>query len=372
MDKAWQAQFAPWINRIGNVQRLITRTADGIELMPLYGQTRGLRAERSALKPWTVFQRIDSKSGSRANAQILEDLEGGTDGLCIALPEHELPVALRDVHLHAISIRIEGGEELARAFAQYVARRPIDPSRLNVSFCLKTSGLAQELLKQGFAGPFIEADGRPRHCEGASEAQELGVVLHELVAALRLLEKPVRVGATLAANQDIFVTLAKFRSLRLLWARVLEASDIAFAPLRIHAETSRRMMAALDSHMNILRATASVFGAGLGGADSICVLPFSAAQGLPDAHARRVARNTQLMLLEESHLWRVTDPASGSGCVEALTHELCERAWTVFQEIERTGSIPAFNDSNPMSDPIIGVTSHRLAREFSAAIEADP
>ena len=180
------------------------------------------------------------------------------------------------------------------------------------------------------------------------------------------------VGATLAANQDMFLTLAKFRAIRLLWARVLEASGIAHQPLRLHGETSRRMMARLDPHTNILRTTAAVFGAGLGGTDTFTVLPFSIAQGLPDAFARRMARNTQLILLEESHLWRVADPASGSGYVESLTHDLCERSWAIFQGVEKTGKLPEFDSKNKSSDPVIGTNSHRLSKEFEAAVESIP
>ena len=99
------------------------------------------------------------------------------------------------------------------------------------------------------------------------------------------------------------------------------------------------MLTAKDPHTNILRATAAVFGAALGGADSICVLPFSDAQGLPNAFARRVARNSQTILMDESHLWRVADPAAGAGYVESLTMALCERAWAEFQAIERAGGI---------------------------------
>ena len=94
------------------------------------------------------------------------------------------------------------------------------------------------------------------------------------------------------------------------------------SPLRLHAETSWRMTATLDPHTNILRATAAVFGAGLGGADSITVLPFSLAQGLPNAFARRVARNVQTVLAEEANLWRVADPASGAGYIETYTQQL--------------------------------------------------
>ena len=254
-----------------------------------------------------------------------------------------------------------------------MGKQPIDPARLSVSFGLNDVGLVNELVAQGFNGPFLEADGRMVHEQGASEAQELACVLSWIVAGLRKLDHlspETIVGATLAANQDMFLTLAKFRAIRLLWARVLEASGIAHQSLRLHGETSCRMMARLDPHTNILRATAAVFGAGLGGTDTFTVLPFSIAQGLPDAFARRMARNTQLILLEESHLWRVADPASGSGYVEYLTSELCEHAWTIFQSIEKTGKLPEFDSKNKSSDPVIGTNSHHLPKEFEAAVES--
>jgi methylmalonyl-CoA mutase len=225
------------------------------------------------------------------------------------------------------------------------------------------------LTAQGFRGPFLEADGRPWHEKGASEAQELGAVLAAAVRHLRGLEKPAP-GVTLAAGQDMFLTLAKFRAMRLLWRRVLEASGRTDGPLRIHGETSWRMMAKLDPTTNILRAVAAVFGAGLGGADSICVLPFSLAQGLPDAFARRVARHVQTVLLEESNLWRVADPASGSGYVEHLTQALCEKAWGVFQRIEKSGEWPQPDAQSAQGWPIIGTSAYRLAAEYPAAVES--
>jgi methylmalonyl-CoA mutase len=99
------------------------------------------------------------------------------------------------------------------------------------------------------------------------------------------------------------------------------------------------MMTRVDPHVNLLRATMAVFSAALGGADSISVLPFTQALGLPDAAARRLARNTQLVLSEESHLDKVSDPAAGSGGYEALTAQFCERAWDMFQQIETEGGL---------------------------------
>jgi methylmalonyl-CoA mutase len=367
----WQARVAA-ILKGESADKLASQTADGLRVEPLYQRIEGARADRAEHAPWTVMQRVDHPDGVKANAQALDDLENGAGGLCIVNKDADVGRVLQGVALHAIHTRIEGGDGLAKAFAAHVKTQPIDPARLSVSF---GAGDVEELATQGFKGPFLEADGRVFHEQGASEAQELACVLARIVGALRKFDRlspESIVGATLAANQDMFLTLAKFRAIRLLWARVLEASGIVQQPLRLHGETSRRMMARLDPHINILRATAAVFGAGLGGTDTFTVLPFSIAQGLPNAFARRMARNTQLILLEESQLWRVADPASGSGYVESLTHGLCERAWALFQGIEKSGKLPAFDSQNKTSDPIIGTNSHRLSKEFEAAVESIP
>jgi methylmalonyl-CoA mutase len=370
----WRARVAA-ILKGESAEKLASRTADGIRIEPLYQQIQGERAQRAEHAPWVVMQRVDHPDGAKANAQALDDLENGAGGLAIALREANLPHVLQGVALHAIHIRLEGGEALAKNFADYLKTQPANPELLDISFGMTSGNLVKNLWNQGFKGPFLEADGRVFHEQGASEAQELACVLARIVGALRKFDQlPPEsiVGATLAANQDMFLTLAKFRAIRLLWARVLEASGIAQQPLRLHGETSRRMMARLDPHTNILRATAAVFGAGLGGTDTFTVLPFSIAQGLPNAFARRMARNTQLILQEESQLWRVADSASGSGYVESLTHDLCERAWTIFQEIEKTGKLPPFDSRNTSSDPIIGTKTHQLPKEFEAAVELLP
>ncbi|MBQ0818795.1 methylmalonyl-CoA mutase, partial [Microvirga sp. HBU67558] len=123
----------------------------------------------------------------------------------------------------------------------------------------------------------------------------------------------------LVADADEFLTVAKLRALRRLWARVEQACGLEPKPIRLHAETAWRMTTRRDPWVNILRTTIAAFSAGIGGADAITVLPFTAALGLPDAFARRIARNTQLILLDESNLARVADPAAGAGGFETLT-----------------------------------------------------
>ncbi|HEY4973150.1 MAG TPA: methylmalonyl-CoA mutase family protein, partial [Steroidobacteraceae bacterium] len=127
----------------------------------------------------------------------------------------------------------------------------------------------------------------------------------------------------------------------MLWARIEAASGLTPKPLFIAADTAWRMLTQRDPYVNMLRATMATFAAGLGGANAITVLPHTLALGLPDAFARRVARNTQLVLLEESNLAKVSDPAAGSGGIESLTRQLCEAAWGSFQDIEKAGGIYA-------------------------------
>ncbi len=194
------------------------------------------------------------------------------------------------------------------------------------------AGLVSDLAGQGFAGPFAVADGRVIHAAGGSEAQELAFALASAVAYLRALEQSgialddARrfIYFRLAADQDQFLTIAKFRAVRKLWARVEEACGLKPLPVFVAAETAWRMMTKRDPHGNIVRGTIAALGAAVGGADAVTVLPFSAALGVPDAFARRIARNTQTILIEEANIHRVADPAAGSGAIEALTDALCD------------------------------------------------
>jgi methylmalonyl-CoA mutase len=118
----------------------------------------------------------------------------------------------------------------------------------------------------------------------------------------------------------------------------------------------------------MLRATMATFSAGLGGANAITVLPHTLALGLPDPFARRAARNTQLVLLEESNLAKVSDPAAGSGGIETLTRQLCDAAWSLFQEIEKAGGLFASLEQNLIQSR---VAATRAVRESNIAKRRD-
>lgn len=201
----------------------------------------------------------------------------------------------------------------------------------------------------------VTVDGPGLHDLGASASWELAGAIAAGVEYLRLLtgagvstpDALRQLSLRFAADDDQFMTIAKLRAARLLWARVAEVVGAPEAGgATIHAITSMPMMTQRDPWVNMLRTTLAAFAAGVGGADTVAVHTFDSAipGGLPGTaatFARRMARNTQLLLLEESHVGRVLDPAGGSWYVEDLTRSLAEQAWSHFQEVEANGGFRA-------------------------------
>lgn len=394
-------------------EKLTARTYDGLRIEPIYPRARDAEPilGRAAAAPWRIMQRVDHPDLARANALALQDLENGATGLEIefqggpgargfgvpdATPD-TLKRLLDGVILDAgISLSLHpvlGRGNAGVMIADLIEARRIDPASVDLRFnyqALSTMAvrggaaapwgeLARPLAKavaglmsRGFKGPFVLADGRPVHDAGGSEAQELAFALALAAAYLRMLDDGgvaledarAAISFRLVADADQFLTLAKFRALRRLWARVEQACGLAPTPTFLAAETAWRMLTQRDPNVNMLRATMATFAAGLGGANAITVLPHTLAQGLPDAFARRVARNTQLVLLEESNLAKVSDPAAGSGGIESLTQELCETAWSLFQDIEKVGGVFAALRQGLIQGK---VAATRTAREANVA-----
>jgi methylmalonyl-CoA mutase len=397
-------------------ERLITRTYDGIPIEPLYprGSARPVAARRGASAPWAVQARVDHPDPAVANAEALHELENGATGLTLICAgslnangygiggsADTLKRVLDGIYLDAgVTIDFNVSPEtrdIVRHFAALVKALGLDASSVSMlgsinplggmaaaggtnqrwSELAKTfAGFVGELAGQGFRGPFAAADGRIVHNAGGSEAQELAFVIASAVAYLRALEASgIALDAArgmiyfrLAADADQFLTIAKFRAVRLLWARVEAACGLQPRPAYVSAETAWRMMTKRDPHVNLLRTTIATFSAGVGGADAVLVLPFTAALGLPDRFARRIARNIQLLLLEESNVAKVGDPMAGSGAIEDLTEKLCRTAWTQFQEIEASGGAGAALEAGIIQDRIAAV---RAEREAAAARRKD-
>jgi len=417
------ADFAPatyddWRKLVDGVlkgapfEKLVGKSYDGLKIEPIYRRAHDAApvAGRPAAAPWKIMQRIDHPDAAMANAQALHDLENGATGLTLVFagangaygfglePSAEaIEKVLDGVFIDAgIAIELQIGPQSRMAaihVAEYVKRKGLTPAACDIRFGLDPIGACavwgsspytwpeivpavtsaiKGLAGIGFKGPFAVADGRVIHDAGGSEVQELAFVLAAGVAYLRALEDAGvaledtqgMIYARLAADADQFLTMAKFRALRLLWARVEAASGLAPRPILIAADTAWRMLTQRDPYVNMLRATMATFSAGLGGADSINVLPHTLALGLPDPFARRAARNTQLVLLEESNLAKVSDPAAGSGGIETLTQQLCEAAWSLFQEIEKAGGVFASLEQNLIQRK---VAATRAVREANIA-----
>ena len=418
-----QATREQWLKLVEGVlkgadftKKLVSRTHDGIEIQPLYPKAEGaVRIAREHAGRWRVSQRLDHPEPAKASELALIDLENGADALTLVVHKapaargfgiraesiEDLDRALSGVMLDLIHLRLDAGGQgriMAERLIQLAERRGhklsdlsfdlgMDPigglaslGSLSVEWgevSVRMGAMLTSLTEKGFSGRAFLADGRPYHEAGASEAQELAAVLATGVSYLRALDAQGHMldaarntlSFLLAADADEFLTVAKFRALRRLWARVEQACGLEPRPIRLHAETAWRMTTKRDPWVNILRTTVATFSAGIGGADAITVLPFTAALGLPDAFARRIARNTQLVLLEESNLWRVSDPAAGAGGFEALTDALCEKAWNLFQEIEREGGIIESLKAGALQHRIASV---RAQREKAVATRKEP
>lgn len=390
-------------------EALSTTVEDGLITRPLYTSrddapdagipgfapfTRGGKPEGSTAGGWGVRQRHSTPDPARLNEAVLADLENGVTSLWLTVgdagggvPVPGLGRALHGVHLDLAPVVLDAGSELDAAATELLrlyAERGVPPRSARGSLGADPLGQAARgggapetatavswALRCAREYPGLRAltvDAMPYHEAGGSAAQELGSSLATGVAYLRALtdaglgvdEACGQLEFRYAATADQFLTIAKMRAARRLWARVAEVCGAAEAGAqRQHAVTSPVMMTRRDPWVNMLRTTLACLGAGVGGADAVTVLPFDHALGLPDAFARRIARNTSTILVEESHLARVIDPAGGSWYVERLTDELAESAWAFFQEIERAGGQAAALESGMIADRLAATWAAR-------------
>ncbi|WP_031023634.1 methylmalonyl-CoA mutase family protein [Streptomyces sp. NRRL WC-3725] len=388
---------------------LSTTLEDGLRTRPLYTArdgapdpglpgfapfVRGSRPEGTSTSGWDVRQRHTALADGTADA-VLADLENGGTSLWLVLGEGGIPVsglgrALDGVYLDLAPVALDAGrdtEAAAEALLRLYDDKGIDPEaargnlggdplgyEARTGTALDFAPFAALAVRCAERYPGLRAltvDALPYHEAGGSAAQELGASLATGVAYLRELTEAglgveqavTQLEFRYAATADQFLTIAKLRAARRLWARVAEVCGAPAAGAQVqHVVTSPVMMTRRDPWVNMLRTTVATLAAGVGGADSVTVLPFDHALGLPDAFARRIARNTSSILIEESHLARVVDPAGGSWYVERLTDELAEAAWQFFRSIERDGGQAAVLRSGRLRTDLATTWAERSKR----------
>ncbi|MDS4074165.1 MAG: methylmalonyl-CoA mutase subunit beta, partial [Defluviicoccus sp.] len=384
--------------------------------------TRGGTAAGSRLNDWDVRQVYSHPCPVKGNATILHELncgvrslmlkfdraaEAGLDGDAAGAAElagtggimlysvDDLDRLLSDVDLRLVPISLAaGGQSLAAAalLAALWHRRGVgtgdakgafnaDPLGALAAGGSLPSSLADALAQMAALARYTQAtyaqvsavgvNTTPYHDAGATETQDLGILLATAVAYLKAMtaagltvdQACRQIAFTVAVPCDQFLGIAKLRAARKLWARVAEAcgaSEPARA-MRLTAVSASRMMTTRDAWVNMLRTTVSCFAAAVGGADAVVVQPFNTALGVPDELGLRVARNTHIVLAEESNIAKVIDPAGGSWYVESRTDELARAAWNEFQGIEKAGGIAQVLTDGTLAAAIAKAWSEREA-----------
>ena len=372
----WAAAVAAALDRSGGLEpeealaRLRTLTYDGLTIEPLYtaadAPVAGRRPDRAA-GGWDVRQVVDARAGG--GRAVIELEKGATSvwldlGGVATIDVASVGAALEGVLLDIAPVVLDAGARW-RAAADAIGERlqsgslgadPLgiaaaDPDAIDIDEHL--DAVARWITRLGADRPdlrVVTIDGSRFHDAGASDAQQLGTTIAAGVEYLRALDQRgvaaadaiARIELRLAATADQFATIATFRAVRRLWARVAELVEAPAATTPVHGVTARAMMTAYDPWVNALRSTVACFAAGIAGADAVTVLPHDALYGEAATElGRRVARNTQSILRLESHLDEVLDPAGGSWFVESFTDQLAEAAWAWFQEIEAAGGFLA-------------------------------
>ncbi len=427
-------------------ETLTRKTADGLGIRALYresdfagaGDPLGVPGEAPFLRgptaapdkwlPWDIRQLFTHPSPEVTNGEVLRDLERGVSSielrvdstgrngvqLCTA-EDFDTALAGVDASVATVALHSAGGmgARAAGLLAQW-AERQGNPDTLKLDFHLNPAGalarsgrieggleaayakaglLAAALAVKFPAANLFRADGALVHEAGGSEAQELGAMIASAIDTLRRLDgKPDGATAarrtvfTLALDANYGIGIAKLRAARRLWARCLEALGVPAAPMKLQAITSARMLTKYDPWTNMLRNTAAAFAGAVGGADILTVRAFNEALGQPEELGRRIARNTQIIAMEESQLGRVADPLGGAWFTETLAEDLAKAAWAEFQKIESEGGFAASLVSGAFQTrvaavrearakdiarrkiPLTGVSEYPLLEEIAAPV----
>jgi len=405
----WQAAVT---KALGNrsLQTLTSKTLDGLLRGPLltladnpqnsgvageFPFTRAASSQRDLLQPWSICSQILVADEHQANQIVLEELLGGASAIQLQLEQSgkALEVVLRGVDLTIAAVSLQPGAyngQYAKELIQLLSQKHIDLAKVSGNFGLSPIGFA---VSDDVVGDLSKwaIDNAPGisslsicsnlvHEAGGTEALELAWLAAETAHNMRILlqagikpdDAAKQMQAMISVDADLHLGIAKLRAARRIFAQVVTAFGVSkpAASLKIHAKSSFRMFSRYDPWVNILRASTAAMAAVLGGAQEIAVTPFTYRLGQADEMARRLARNTQIVLMEECAAAKVIDPAGGSHAHEQMTDQLAIKAWEYFQTIEAQGGLVSAIDNGWLKKTVheMRKTRQQLIRKRKIAI----
>lgn len=373
-------------------RKLVWRTDEGFKVRPYYRAedlkdidylnalpdefpfTRGTKADNNA---WEIVQNVKEKNAKKANEIALASIKGGATTIAFNCKEiqneSDLATLLSGIDLTKVGVQFLHSKDymtLIENFIKYLDTNKIDKSQVKgstgfdaIAYCLREGKFyfsqdadmrkAVDLVKMTENMPKFKAvnvQGILMHNGGATIVQELGYVLgiaNEYLAfatanGLTIDQIAGKMELTLSISSNYFMEIAKLRAIRLLWATMVsqyQPKNVESCKIRINSVASCWNKTIFDPYVNMLRTTTEGMSASLGGADSITLQPFDVAFKGDDDFSRRISRNVQIILKEESYFDKTVDPAAGSYYIENLTDSIAEHAWKLFQSVEAEGGI---------------------------------
>ncbi|MCK5028012.1 MAG: methylmalonyl-CoA mutase small subunit [Bacteroidales bacterium] len=390
--KEWQDKITTDLKGADFEKKLVWRTIEGFSVQPYYraehlenlnhlkyvpGEFPYVRGNKAKCNSWYIRQNIDATDAKVANEKALDVLMKGVDSLgfdtcCKSeYSSEEFKTWLKDISIADIEVNVIDATA-AHPFVDFLKAKiesenidkneikgsvdfdPMAHLTLNGNFCKAQSDVfdtAKELIEKAKDLPkfrTIGVNGEMFTNAGATIVQELGFALAMGNQYLNLLtEKGLDID-TVAENikfnfgvsTNYFMEIAKFRAARLLWSKIVtayEPKNLEVAKMNVHAATSKFNQTIYDPYVNMLRGTTESMSATIAGVDSLSVTPFNKAFESSTEFSDRIARNTQILLKEESYFDKIADPSGGSYYIENLTNSVAEHAWKLFQDIEAKG-----------------------------------
>lgn len=398
MHKDWLALVETTLRGKAYEKAMKRVTYDGLEINAL-GTVASAKIAQQPTRgdgDWAIVSPNWATDPDVVNANMLEDLERGASAVAVTIGDSginpkEIASAFEGVYLNMVPFILIQSEEFlegADHFLQHLDSAELDPadvagtlgidpigtlvrhgylkSRTEKAIEQATSVAARCVQHYPGVAAFV-ADGTVFSNAGAPEAMELAGALSSAVTYLRAMETAgldlqdaaSQIHFTLSASAELWLTIAKFRALRRVWNNILTACGVTGVPAHINAVSAVHMTSMKDPWVNILRGTAACFAAGVAGADTITTLPHDLMLGSTDSFSRRIARNIQIILMEESSLAKVADPAAGSYALETLTADMAEKAVQEFKDFEEKGSVLTSIRSGSVQKKIAEIAGRR-------------